>query len=76
MARELAKPPDVRVVCVSAILGAGGTWHEDVARELAEHAPIVGVVDSEHARPLASSWEVLQVAAASADVLIVWSIGG
>lgn len=73
MARELAKPPDVRVACVG-YLGAGGTWHEDVARELAEHAPIVGVVDSEHARPLASSWEVLQVAAASADVLIVWSI--
>lgn len=73
MARELGKRDDVRVSCVG-YLGAGATWHDETARELAQYAPILAVARSEHARPLASSWEVLQVAAESSDVLVVWSL--
>jgi glycosyltransferase involved in cell wall biosynthesis len=73
MARELGKRSDVQVACVG-YLGAGATWHEPTAAELAEHTAILSVAASEHARKLSSSWEILQVCAESADVLVVWSL--
>lgn len=73
MAKGMAKRHDVRVSCV-AYLGGAANWHEETASELAQYAPIVGAAQSEHARLMATSWEALQVAAESSDVVLVWSL--
>lgn len=73
LARELQKRKDVQVACVGH-LGSAAAWHDETTRELARYAPIVSALPSEHAQQLATSWEVLAVCAASADVIVVWSL--